>query len=414
MTTSTILSDAQKARLFLLSCIALTVTAMTFGIRAGILTQLGVDFQLTNAELGYITAMAFWGFPIATIFGGLLYNAIGARTLIWLACICHVAGLILTILADSFWGLMLSSLLVGFANGSVEAGCNPVISECYDKNKTTMLNRFHVWFPGGIVIGALISFGMSNLGLGWQLQIAVMLIPTAVYGFMLVGSVFPKHDAEVVSTSVNFKSMFTPIFLFLMVCMTLTAQTELGTTAWADKILAGSGVHPMVTLALIFGVMAIGRFFAGPLVHKFNPTGVLLYSAIVSTVGLFMLSQFSGPLAIVAALVFALGVTYFWPTMIGCVAEYLPKTGALGMSIVGGAGMASVAVWSPIVGGWVDKAQAEAQASGAGAEEVAAMAGPVVLQNLTVFPIILIVAYAGFYFVMRGRTTSSEEARKAA
>lgn len=396
-----IISEAQKSRLFLLSCIALTVTAMTFGIRAGILNQLGTDFGLTNTQLGFITSMAFWGFPIATVFGGLLYNAIGARTLIWLACICHVLGLVLTIIADSFWGLMISSLLVGFANGSVEAGCNPIISECYDKNKTTMLNRFHVWFPAGIVIGALTSYTMSNAGIGWQLQIAVMLIPTVLYGVLLVGAVVPSHDAEVVSTSGNFKSMLTPVFVFLAICMTLTAQTELGTTQWADKILAGSGMHPMATLAMIFTIMALGRFFAGPLVHKFNPTGVLLYSAVVSTLGLVMLSQFSGPLAIVAAIVFALGVTYFWPTMIGCVAEYLPKTGALGMSIVGGAGMASVAVWSPIVGGWVDTAQSEVSAAGASEAEIAAMVGPEVLQSLTIFPMVLVIAFTGFYFYMK-------------
>lgn len=396
-----IISETQKSRLFLLSCIALTVTAMTFGIRAGILNQLGTDFGLTNTQLGFITSMAFWGFPIATVFGGLLYNAIGARTLIWLACICHVLGLVLTIIADSFWGLMISSLLVGFANGSVEAGCNPIISECYDKNKTTMLNRFHVWFPAGIVIGALTSYAMSNAGIGWQLQIAVMLIPTVLYGVLLVGAVVPSHDAEVVSTSGNFKSMLTPVFVFLAICMTLTAQTELGTTQWADKILAGSGMHPMATLAMIFTIMALGRFFAGPLVHKFNPTGVLLYSAVVSTLGLVMLSQFSGPLAIVAAIVFALGVTYFWPTMIGCVAEYLPKTGALGMSIVGGAGMASVAVWSPIVGGWVDTAQSEVSAAGASEAEIAAMVGPEVLQSLTIFPMVLVIAFTGFYFYMK-------------
>jgi MFS family permease len=383
---------------------------MTFGIRAGILNQLGTDFGLTNEQIGHVNQMAFLGFPIATILGGLLYNAIGARTLIWLACICHVAGLALTIMAESYWGLMISSLLVGFANGSVEAGCNPVISECYDKNKTTMLNRFHVWFPAGIVIGALISYGMSNAGISWQWQIAVMLLPTAVYGFMLLGAVFPKHDAEIVSTSVNFKSMFTPVFIFLAICMTATAQTELGTTQWADKILAGSGVHPMVTLALIFGIMAVGRFFAGPLVHKFNPTGVLLYSAIVSTAGLFMLSQFSGPVAILAAVIFALGVTYFWPTMIGCVAEYLPKTGALGMSIVGGAGMASVGLWQPIVGKWIDTAQAEAALSATSESEIALLAGQEVLQDLTIFPVVLIVAFAGFYFYMKKRNAGAEQA----
>lgn len=413
MTISDQLTEAQKSRLFILSCIALTVTAMTFGIRAGILGQLGVDFGLSNEQLGHVNQLAFLGFPLATIFGGLLYNAIGARMLIWLAFFCHIAGLGLTIMADSYWDLMISSLLVGFANGSVEAGCNPVISEMYKNNKTTMLNRFHVWFPGGIVIGALISFAMSNQGIGWQWQIAVMLVPTLIYGAMLIGSVFPKHDEEIVSTSGNVKSMFTPVFIFLAICMTLTAQTELGTTQWADKILSGSGIHPMVTLATIFGIMALGRFFAGPLVHKFNPTGVLLYSAIVSTIGLFMLSQFSGSLAFVAAIIFALGVTYFWPTMIGCVAEYLPKTGALGMSIVGGAGMAAVGFWNPVIGSWVDAAETQAAASGASAEEIALVAGPEVLQNLTIFPAVLIVAFAGFYIYMKKRTANNADANAA-
>ena len=167
-------------KLFVACCLALTVTAMTFAVRAGILTQLGADFQLTDTELGWMNAMAFLGFPVATVLGGLIYNYIGARKLLLMAFLGHVTGLVLTITASGFWELIISTFLIGFANGAVEAGCNPLIANIYHKNKTTMLNRFHVWFPGGIVVGALVSVFMTEMDYSWQAQVAIMLIPTAV------------------------------------------------------------------------------------------------------------------------------------------------------------------------------------------------------------------------------------------
>lgn len=146
------MKQVNKNKLFLAACIALIVTAMTFAIRAGILNELGVEFNLTDTQLGYINGMAFWGFPLATIFGGLLYNKLGARKLMILAFISHLVGLIMTIYAGGFVTLLISSFLIGFANGSVEAACNPMIADMYTTNRTTMLNKFHVWFPGGIVI----------------------------------------------------------------------------------------------------------------------------------------------------------------------------------------------------------------------------------------------------------------------
>src|SRR5690606_8314628 len=147
----------------------------------GILSELMQDFTLTNTQLGWVNGMAFLGFPVAMMFGGLIYNYLGPKKLLAIAFICHVAGLVLTITASGFMTLLLSSFFIGFANGSVEAACNPLITELYHTKKTTMLNKFHVWFPGGIVIGALVSAAMSKMGLGWQLQIAVMIIPTIIY-----------------------------------------------------------------------------------------------------------------------------------------------------------------------------------------------------------------------------------------
>jgi MFS family permease len=385
-------------RLFTACCVALITTAMTFAIRAGILNQLSVDFQFTDTQLGWINSMAFLGFPVAMMFGGLLYNTLGARTLMYLAFASHLLGLVLTITAGGFWGLLISTFFIGFANGSVEAACNPLITDIYHTRKTTMLNRFHMWFPGGIVIGALISSLMTKLNMGWQAQIAVMLVPTAIYGFMIFGQKFPEMANSETSTKTNIRALFSPLFIFMIFCMTLTAASEFGTQQWVDRIFGASGAHPMLVLALVTGLMALGRLFAGPIVEALNPVGVLLMSAIVTTIGIYLLSSASGGMVYIAAMVFALGVTYFWPTMIGFISEYQPKTGALGMSLLGGAGMFSMSIWNPVIGGWIDDAKVEAAAKGIPPEAVELAAGQATLQNLALFPAALIVIFAGLYF----------------
>ena len=264
-------TNINKNKLFIACCLALTVTAMTFAIRAGILGQLSQDFSLSDTQLGWINAMAFLGFPVATMLGGLLYNFLGAKKLVMIAFIGHILGLLLTMNAEGFWTLLISSFCIGFANGSVEAACNPLIADIYHKNKTTMLNRFHVWFPGGVVIGALISKSMTDMSFGWQAQIAIMLVPTLIYGYLIFTQKFPETTNINTSTSINIKALFSPLFLFIAFCMTLTTTSELGTQQWIERILGSSGASPMIIMAMITGVMAVGRFFAGPLIHKFNP-----------------------------------------------------------------------------------------------------------------------------------------------
>jgi MFS family permease len=408
MNAATDFSEKNAKRVFRISCIALIVTAMTFAIRAGILGDLGQQYGLSGKELGWIASMAFLGFPLAMMFGGILYNAIGAKLIVWLAFVGHALGIVLTIFADGFWGLMISTFLVGFANGLVEAGCNPIIAQLYPNNKTTMLNRFHVWFPGGIVIGSLVSAGMTQLGLGWEAQVAIMLIPTAIYGVMMLGCEFPEFDTEENSTSSNLKALFNPIYLFLIICMTMTAVSEFGPGQWINQILSASGAHPMLILALITGIMALGRFYAGPLVHKLSPPGVLFISAILASLGLFLMTQLQGSAVYFAAVVFALGITYFWPTMIGCTSEYTPKTGALGMSLMGGAGMFAMGIWNPIIGGWIDSATTKAEAAGLTGNDLVLASGHAALNNLIVFPLVLIVTFGGFYWIMRKKNLTSK------
>ncbi|MEM9921889.1 MAG: MFS transporter [Bacteroidota bacterium] len=397
------MESINKGRLFYASCIALIVTAMTFAIRAGILTELSETFTLTDTQLGWVNSMAFLGFPIAMMVGGLLYNQVGPKRMMWVAFISHLLGLVLTITAGGFWGLIISTFFIGFANGAVEAACNPLIADMYPDDKTTMLNKFHVWFPGGIVIGSLVSGGMESMGLGWQMQIAIMLIPTAIYAFLIFGQEFPKSLNIVSDTLQNIKGLANPLFIFIALCMTLTAATEFSTTQWVEKILGASGAQPMLVLALVTGLMAVGRYFAGALVHRLNPVGVLLISAVIATMGVFMLSQVTGPLTYVAAILFAVGICYFWPTMIGFTGEYLPETGALGMSLIGGAGMFSMSIWNPVIGSWLQGARETAMATGVTGAEADLIAGQATLSILALIPATLILFFGGLYFYMRGK-----------
>ena len=400
-----------EKRLFYGSCFALITTAFSFSIRAGILPQLGEQLALNASQLGVINSMWFLGFPISMVIGGLIYHSVGGKKIMQFAFFAHAIGILLTIFAPSFGDqgyivLLVSTLLIGLGNGCTEAACNPMIADTYDGIKMSkMMNRFHMWFPGGIVIGALISqfMGPEGMGLSWQAQIWIILIPTIIYAILFWGASWPKAQVEeAASVGSNLQAMATPLFLFMFACMFLTAISEFGPQQWVQLTLAESGAQPMVILALVTGLMAVARFFGGNAVKQFSTTGVLWGSAILATIGIFLFSTQTGSLAYVAAIVYGLGIAYFWPNMIGFIADYIPKSGALGMSVVGAAGMFSSAIFQPIIGGWIDSNRAEAVAANAANVELAT--GQATLSTMVLFPGILVVLFGILYFWMRGRS----------
>ncbi len=394
-------------RLFNASCFALITTALSFSIRAGILNQLAEGFDLTNTQLGFINQMAFLGFPLAMIVFGLLYNALGPKVIMWTAFVTHMLGIILTIYATGYWTLLISTFFIGFGNGCTEAACNPMIADSYTGSKMNkMLNRFHMWFPGGIVLGSLISEFMTNANMGWQLQMWVIVIPTLIYAVLFWGQKFPEAKAESANLGNNFKAMLSPLFIFILACMALTAISEFGPNQWVGPILSKVGASPMMILVCVTGVMAVGRLFAGPLVHALDSSTILLVSAILAAIGIYAMSVATGGMVYFAAIIFAIGVCYFWPTMLGFVAENTPKTGALGMSIVGGMGMFSTAIFQPIIGNWIDneRASRNMEALAGEARDAAELAaGQATLQNMVIFPAILIVAFTLLLFYMKSQ-----------
>lgn len=387
------MENINKNRLFLASCLALITTAMTFAIRARLETVFGPEgVGLSLEQIGYAFAPAFFGFTIAMIIGGPLVDLLGIKKITWMAFLTHVVGIVLTIMAGSMTSLFIATLFIGIGNGFVEAALNPMVASMYPDQKTKMLNRFHVWFPGGIVIGSLVGWlVMDVLGLSWQIMVGTLFIPLVLYGVLFMGQKIPVTERVQlgISNKKMFSSVLNPLFLFMVFCMFLTAASELGTTQRIESLLKESVSAPLLVLAFINGIMALGRLSAGQVVHKLKPSGMLLYSAIFTFVGLWLLTVTSGGMIFVAAAVFAVGVTFFWPTMLGFVAEYLPETGAIGLSIMGGAGMFSVSLVLPFMGRLMDGASGPGEA----------------LRTMSILPAILIVAFLGLNFYMKKRNS---------
>jgi MFS family permease len=330
-----------------------------------------------------------------------------------LAFFGHLVGILLTIFAWNYLSLYLGTLIFGVANGSVEAACNPLITTLYPENKTTKLNHFHVWFPGGLVIGGLLAYALGAAGLGWKAQFACMLIPLAVYGVMFLGQDFPRTERvqQGISTGSMFAACLNPVFLIMVFCMLITAATEFGPENWIPNIMTNAGVSGVLVLVWITGLMAVGRQFAGAFVHRLSPMGMLVASAVLSALGLYAMSHASGYMLFGAATIFALGVCFFWPTMLGYVSENFPKTGALGLAIMGGAGMLSASYILPLVGRFYDRGIQARLPAGIDASkapvDIQAAAGLEALGKTAILPAVLAVI---FLVLLISRRKSSHRA----
>ena len=417
------ISDSHRTRLFVASCIGLVATAMTFAIRGDIIGDLGTEFSLNKEQLGMAAGAWAYGFTISIFIGGQLVDALGMGRILTLAFLTHVAGILMTIFAGGFWMLFIATLCVGLGNGLIEAAVNPLVATVYADRKTEKLNQLHVWFPGGIVIGGLVSYAMTNMHFGWKMKMAIILVPVAVYGLLFLGKKFPATERvqQGVSTAGMYKEALRPLFLVILFCMILTASTELAPNQWIPNILTTTaGVSGILVLVWINGLMAVGRMFAGPIVHKASPIGLLIGSSIMSAIGLFSLGMAeSRVMVFAAATAFAIGVCYFWPTMLGVTSERFPKGGAFLMAIVGGMGTLSVAIFTWVMGGFLDRFTAEAipagttlgqlQSAPAGTEmarqwsEAQARGGMMSLRYMAILPVILVVIFSSIWLYDRAR-----------
>jgi MFS family permease len=380
-------------RLFLASCIALVTTAMSFSIRGNILDALSAQFQMNKEQTGMVGGAWTWGFALSILFGGPIVDALGMRRFLFLACACHIVGVAMTIFAPSVPVLLAATVITGMGNGIVEAVINPLCATVYSDNKTHKLNVLHAWWPGGLIVGGLLALALDQVGAGWQIKFGTILVAAVAYGVLIIGQEFPNTErvASGVSNAEMWREAARPMFLLWILCMVFTAATELAPDTWVSSVLEKNvGISGTWLLVYTAGLMFVLRFYAGPLVHKFSPLGVLLFSAILSGIGLYGLSFVQATeggsnagaiaLAFVPATIFGIGKTYFWPTMLGVTSERFPKGGSLLMGLMGGAGVISVGY----VTTWMGKIYDEHGASAS-------------FQAVALFPVILIVIFGGLY-----------------
>jgi MFS family permease len=418
------MNTIKKTALFNASCVALVVTALAFATRGSFVEIWVNEFNLTHTQVGWIVGTAFWGFTLAMIFGGPLVDIIGLGRIIAIAFICHVIGIVMTIVASGFWTLFISTLFIGVANGSVEAACNPLITSMYTDEKTRRLNRFHAWFPTGIVIGGLMVYIFNKIGItNWRFSMGAMLIPTLWYGLWFFNKKFPQ--TERVTSGFTYKEMLkacvSPLFIFIACCMILTAATELGTNQWIAALMSNVTDNPILLLVWISGIMALARQTGGTLIHNMKSTVVLLTSASLAFIGLMLLGYTSGIMVFAAAAIFALGVAFFWPSMLGFVSENIPQSGALGLAIMGGIGFLGGAIAQPALGAIFDaqtrlavpvnqtlealKAALPGTSEASIWEQVQLTAGAHTLLYMAIVPAILIAAFAYLYIYKRKQLT---------
>ena len=372
-------SMTRETRLFIACIVALIATAFGFVVRGFLVAEWATDFNLTQGQVGAIQGAGLFPFALSIVFFSLIIDRIGYGRCMGFAFFAHVISAIITVTANSFQQLYVGTLIFALANGTVEAVINPVTATLYPKSKTHHLNMLHSGWPGGMVLGGILMIALGTAS--WRWKIGLFLLPTAIYGFLMLGqSVFGSLGmySGTVSTltavilaaiptiafAAIYKSFGRPMFVFLLLVMILLATTELGVDSWITNLMTPvlakysqyGGLYLLLYTSLI---MAILRFFAGPLVHRLSPLGLLATCAAVASTGLFWIANAGDAAGIIflAGTMYGIGKAFFWPTTLGVVTEQFPRGGAMTINAIAGVGMISVGVLGgPILGTIQDQA----------------------------------------------------------
>ncbi len=351
---------SRQFQIFLASFMTLIAAGMGFAIRAAILTDWESNFGFTKAELGSITGGGLVGFGVTIIVCSFFADKLGYRTLLLGAFALHVLSAVVTFAATPiyesagkdatfqclYWGMFMFAL----ANGMCEAAINPLVATLYPNKKTHYLNILHAGWPGGLILGAVLAWLFVGpeavvTELRWEIPMAFFLVPTLYYGFVTVKEAFPVSEAR--AAGLTFGDMLAefaqPVLLMLFLLHAMVGYVELGTDSWITDIMKAT-IQGNALLLFIYtsGIMFVLRFFAGPIVERINPLGLLFVSACLGAIGLYALGSSTTGMAILAsATIYGLGKTFLWPTMLGVVGERFPRGGALTMGTIGGIGMLS-------------------------------------------------------------------------
>ena len=405
-------------RLLWAGFMAILAAGVGFAIRGGIFDNWAAEFGFTATQLGAIGGAGFTGFCFGIILGGIVADKIGYGKLVLAAFACHVISAFVTFGAttpdNAYKMLTIGMFIFAFANGTLEAVANPLVATLFPHNRTHYLNILHASWPAGMVLGTAVGWILDDkFKVDWKIQLALYLIPTAAYGLMFLGQKMPKSEASAKGSSLGemFKdvgligavvicyllslffaqnlglsqtiayviagvlllvvgvitrfSLGSFLLFVLFVTHALVGAVELGTDGWIQNITGSlfdseKGKCLFIwTSAIMFGLRFCAHFIERTL--KLSPVGLLFVCSALAVVGLQMASTMQTfAMALLALGIYALGKTFFWPTMLAVVSDRFPRTGAVAISIMGGIGMLSAGlIGGPGLGYGKDRFAAE-------------------------------------------------------
>ena len=410
------------ARITLIGNLSIFMIGLGFAVRTKIAGDLERDiYSLIDAAnsatlVSEALTMTFIGFALTLLFGSAIVDWIGAKMMLLLSALGYIAGSVLILVAamtevGDITQMLVNSglLLTGLGWGAVEAASNPIVAAVDPENKTHRLNVLHAWWPAGIVAGGLCGLLIGQVGLAWESNLIILIIPAAVMAILVLTTRFPV--TERVASGVSYSEMLAevyrrPLFLFFWICMFATAATELAPGQWVDLSLSRVvGMPGIVILIYVSTLMFVMRHFAGALARRISPIGILWGGSLFAAVGLYGLSLSSSPVtALGAATLWGIGVCYMWPTMLAQVNDRFPKGGALMMGLMGFAGGLSIYFVLPRMGAIFDAAKIE---YAGGEDKLAAMvegspelnevlrhASIESFQSVAIVPVALLIAFA--------------------
>ncbi len=368
--------EFNRSKLMFASFLTLVASGFGFATRAAAGYDWGEAFNIGGLQFGSIMGAGFLGFGIMIFFGGILVEKFGYKSLLAIAFVLHLASAGMLLLAPGLFEgwrsgdeatatknvyqlLFYSAFLFSIAQGLYEAVINPLISDLYPENKTHYLNILHAGWPGGMILGGLFAACFMGkepwfIHIPWQYAMSSFALFVVWYGVLALPEKFPK---TVLATHGNFAKTFACFlsvpFLLLIVIHAMVGYMELGMDSWIPKLMENVLPNAIVILVYTSALMFILRFFAGPLVHRLNPIGLLFVCAVICCIGLVWLSRdISTVFAVFAAVTFySLGKAFLWPTMLAVAGERYPASGAIAMGALGAAGMLTVGlIGNPTIG----------------------------------------------------------------
>lgn len=422
-----------RGRNFIVALLALFTAGAAVSMRAVTAVHMQHDFLdpidpvHAGEMLGTVLGAAFASFALTLFLVSPVLAAIGFRRAFIAAAGFLIAGFAMVAGAGSFgqvYAVLLAGMVIqGIGWGLVETTINPLASALYPQDRVAHLSTLHAWYPAGLVVGSLVGLGVDGAGLDWRWTIVPVGLFVIVFAVMAGRDQFPpvsaSTDAPVSPREMIAATLQNPTMFFWVVLMMFTASTEFAPGQWVDVALSQIvGMRGILLLAYVSALMFVMRHFAGPLVRRLGNVGLLMFSAVLATIGLFALGSADSPVtALVAATAWGFGVCYFWPTMLATVAERYPRSGTVVFGLMGSAGAASTYVVLPWLGAVYDKARlaaaggdpaALASAQGEQLRHILTAAAAASFRTVALIPLVLIFVFAGVAIADRLRRRNGQ------